>query len=521
MILIVANIGTAVVLFPILKRQNESLALGYVTARVVESVFIAVGILSLLAVVTLRQDVGARRRGLARHRRPVARRDPRLDVPARARLGRRHRERADPGLPDVPIRARAAPHDLAGADRRPADHPVGDRSCCSTSSSRAPQRRPSRRSRNSSGSCRSASTSSSRDSCRLRSFRTTRDPSSVVASRHTRCLRLGQDLAGSGAIGFADRCSHEDARDRSIGVTPSGRRVRCLGGGRRRVGTERVRRARDRGDARRPRRRDELDRHRRGLRQGRVGADRGEGRPGPSGPSARVHQGGPGFGGNGIPTGPGAGGDPSLAAASRPGRRRPLPAPLAGRDGNPGGGDVGRDGRPSGRGARTPRRRLELRPGPHRAMRAGGARRLRAERVLPAGPGRPGGVPAVARRTGHRVPGLFADGRGHPHRRDAGRPRVPGRRLAKRAEDPERSIRSCSARGPSRRTWRRRIGWASSPRTLGTTTAGLALAWVVAASPNTVAIAGSRSAEHARSNAAAGDLDLEPDVLAQIDAIFG
>jgi hypothetical protein len=59
MILIVANIGTAVVLFPILKRQNESLALGYVTARVMESVFIGVGLLSLLAVVTLRQDVGA------------------------------------------------------------------------------------------------------------------------------------------------------------------------------------------------------------------------------------------------------------------------------------------------------------------------------------------------------------------------------------------------------------------------------------------------------------------------------
>src|SRR5919202_397365 len=57
LLLIVANIGTTVVLFPILKRVNEIFALGYVTARVVESVFIAVGILSLLAVVTLRQDV--------------------------------------------------------------------------------------------------------------------------------------------------------------------------------------------------------------------------------------------------------------------------------------------------------------------------------------------------------------------------------------------------------------------------------------------------------------------------------
>lgn len=59
MILIVANIGTAVALFPILKRQNEGLALGYVTARIVESAFILVGILSILAVVTLRQDAGS------------------------------------------------------------------------------------------------------------------------------------------------------------------------------------------------------------------------------------------------------------------------------------------------------------------------------------------------------------------------------------------------------------------------------------------------------------------------------
>jgi hypothetical protein len=56
LILIIANIGTAVVLFPILKRQNEILALGYVTARIVECVFIAIGILSVLSVVTLRQE---------------------------------------------------------------------------------------------------------------------------------------------------------------------------------------------------------------------------------------------------------------------------------------------------------------------------------------------------------------------------------------------------------------------------------------------------------------------------------
>lgn len=57
LILIIANIATAVVLFPLLKRQSEVLSLGFVTARVVESVFIAVGILSVLAIVTLHQDV--------------------------------------------------------------------------------------------------------------------------------------------------------------------------------------------------------------------------------------------------------------------------------------------------------------------------------------------------------------------------------------------------------------------------------------------------------------------------------
>ncbi len=57
LILIIANIGTAVVLFPILRRVNEILALGFVTARVVECVFIAVGILSVLSIVTLRQDL--------------------------------------------------------------------------------------------------------------------------------------------------------------------------------------------------------------------------------------------------------------------------------------------------------------------------------------------------------------------------------------------------------------------------------------------------------------------------------
>jgi hypothetical protein len=56
-IIAIAIIGTAVMLFPILKRQNEGFALGYVAARVLESTVIVVGIISLLSVVTLRQDL--------------------------------------------------------------------------------------------------------------------------------------------------------------------------------------------------------------------------------------------------------------------------------------------------------------------------------------------------------------------------------------------------------------------------------------------------------------------------------
>lgn len=55
---------------------------------------------------------------------------------------------------------------------------------------------------------------------------------------------------------------------------------------------------------------------------------------------------------------------------------------------------------------------------------------------------------------------------------------------------------------------------------LGTTTAGLALAWVLAVSDATVAIAGSRDPAHARDNAAAGNLELDAATLEELDAIF-
>lgn len=50
---IVTNIATAVVIYPIVKRQNEKLALGYVAARIMESAFIMVGIMSIISIVSL------------------------------------------------------------------------------------------------------------------------------------------------------------------------------------------------------------------------------------------------------------------------------------------------------------------------------------------------------------------------------------------------------------------------------------------------------------------------------------
>ena len=56
LLLIIANIGTAVVIVPIMRRQLEDLSIGYVTARIVECTFILVGILAMLAIATLRQQ---------------------------------------------------------------------------------------------------------------------------------------------------------------------------------------------------------------------------------------------------------------------------------------------------------------------------------------------------------------------------------------------------------------------------------------------------------------------------------
>jgi Domain of unknown function (DUF4386) len=63
LLLILANIGTAVVIVPIMRRQSEELAIGYVTARIVECTFILVGIVSVLGIITLRNQVAGASEG--------------------------------------------------------------------------------------------------------------------------------------------------------------------------------------------------------------------------------------------------------------------------------------------------------------------------------------------------------------------------------------------------------------------------------------------------------------------------
>ena len=57
--LIIANVATAVVAYPVLKRESEMGAIGYVAARLVEAMFIAIGIVSALAFLLMRQDATA------------------------------------------------------------------------------------------------------------------------------------------------------------------------------------------------------------------------------------------------------------------------------------------------------------------------------------------------------------------------------------------------------------------------------------------------------------------------------
>ena len=89
---IVFNIATAVVIYPLVRRQSETVSLGYVTARIMESTFIAIGLMSIISVVdvidALAGASGARA-DRARRRRQLPGEHLRVGVPVRARTRRR------------------------------------------------------------------------------------------------------------------------------------------------------------------------------------------------------------------------------------------------------------------------------------------------------------------------------------------------------------------------------------------------------------------------------------------------
>ena len=63
LILIVANLGTAIVIVPIMRRQFEELSIAYVAARVMECTFILVGIVAVVGIVTLHREVAGPNEG--------------------------------------------------------------------------------------------------------------------------------------------------------------------------------------------------------------------------------------------------------------------------------------------------------------------------------------------------------------------------------------------------------------------------------------------------------------------------
>ena len=48
-IVALAGIGTAITLYPVVRRQNETFALGFVASRVIEGAMLLTGVVSLLA----------------------------------------------------------------------------------------------------------------------------------------------------------------------------------------------------------------------------------------------------------------------------------------------------------------------------------------------------------------------------------------------------------------------------------------------------------------------------------------
>ena len=122
-----ACIGTAVALFPVIRRQSEAASLGFVTSRIFEAAILFIGVANLMAVVTMRETVGQpepihlTRRGRAvagRRSRPDLLVGYRRDAWPQCLLAR---------LPHVPVATRAASDPGGGTHRRPILPRVGYR----------------------------------------------------------------------------------------------------------------------------------------------------------------------------------------------------------------------------------------------------------------------------------------------------------------------------------------------------------------------------------------------------------
>jgi hypothetical protein len=54
-----AGIGTAVAAYPVIRRQSQAFSLGFVTTRIYEAAVMMIGVIALLAIVSIRQDGAA------------------------------------------------------------------------------------------------------------------------------------------------------------------------------------------------------------------------------------------------------------------------------------------------------------------------------------------------------------------------------------------------------------------------------------------------------------------------------
>jgi hypothetical protein len=86
-IVALAGIGTAITLYPVVRRQNETFALGFVTSRVIEGAMLLTGVVSLLSLASLHQvGAAAGADSTALHQWRLVRRDVQRGVPDRRTL---------------------------------------------------------------------------------------------------------------------------------------------------------------------------------------------------------------------------------------------------------------------------------------------------------------------------------------------------------------------------------------------------------------------------------------------------